>query len=265
MKIAVFTCNQPRHLDLIRRLAAIADEVFAVQETKTGFPGQRDAIHPKSEVLADYFRRMQDAERAVFGPESFSPSNVRSMALYMGDASHFPLSVFAPALDADVYVVFGASYLRGPLVEALVAKRAINIHMGVSPYYRGSACNFWALADGRPELVGSTIHLLTAGLDSGPILFHAMPRPAAVDGFALGMHAVRAANGALAARIADGSIHALSSVPQDRGRELRYSRSREFTDEVAADYLGRALAPAELAALMASRREDEMLKDPVFL
>src|SRR5690606_39404976 len=72
-----------------------------------------------------------------------------------------PIYVLADALDSDVYVVFGASYIRGPLIDYLVARGAINIHMGVSPYYRGSSCNFWALYDGRPEYVGATIHKLS--------------------------------------------------------------------------------------------------------
>jgi len=39
--------------------------------------------------------------------------------------------------------------------------------MGISPYYRGNDCNFWALNDNNPHLVGSTIHLLSKGLDNG--------------------------------------------------------------------------------------------------
>ena len=44
--------------------------------------------------------------------------------------------------------------------------------MGISPYYRGTDCNFWALYDGNPHLVGATIHYLSEGLDSGDIAYH---------------------------------------------------------------------------------------------
>ena len=33
--------------------------------------------------------------------------------------------------------------------------------MGLSPFYRGSSCNFWAIKDKKPEFVGSTIHYLS--------------------------------------------------------------------------------------------------------
>ena len=46
--------------------------------------------------------------------------------------------------------------------------------MGISPFYRGTDCNFWALNDNNPHLVGGTIHYISKGLDPGPILYHAI-------------------------------------------------------------------------------------------
>lgn len=58
----------------------------------------------------------------------------------------------------------------------------MNIHLGLSPYYRGAATNFWPLANGEPELVGATIHLATLTVDAGPILRQARPEIEAGDG-----------------------------------------------------------------------------------
>ena len=79
-------------------------------------------------------------------------------------------------LKSDMYIVFGSSFIKGELANFLIKKKAINIHMGVSPYYRGTDCNFWALYDNNPHLVGATIHFLSKGLDNGPILYHAMSK-----------------------------------------------------------------------------------------
>ena len=46
--------------------------------------------------------------------------------------------------------------------------------MGVSPYYKGADCNFWALYDNNFDHVGSTVHLLNKNLDGGPILYNAV-------------------------------------------------------------------------------------------
>jgi methionyl-tRNA formyltransferase len=164
------------------------------------------------------------------------------------------MDALAPALNADIYIVFGASFIKGDLCRFLVSKRALNIHMGTSPYYRGSSCNFWALYDNRPDFVGATIHLLTAGLDSGPILFHALPVPAEFDPFTLGMRAVRVAHEALCLKIASGDLWSDLPTPQDRNSEFRYTRNSAFTDEIATEYLGRALSPSQI-------KERLMLRD----
>ena len=72
--------------------------------------------------------------------------------------------------------MFGPSYIKGDLIDILVNKNSINIHMGVSPYYRSSSCNFWAMNNKDYEHVGSTIHMLSKGSDSGDMLFHALPK-----------------------------------------------------------------------------------------
>src|SRR5271168_1980819 len=161
MKIAIFTSNHPRHFALLRAASAIADQVVAVQECTTLFPGAVKDFYRKSEVMETYFTRVLAAEHRVFGSIAPLPRNVRVLALREGDINSLPLETFSEYLDADQIVVYGASFLKGDLCREMVAREAVNIHIGVSPYYRGSSCNFWAMYDGRYEMVGATIHRLS--------------------------------------------------------------------------------------------------------
>jgi len=81
----------------------------------------------------------------------------------------------------DVVLVFGTGILREPFLSAFEG-RIINIHLGLSPYYRGAGTNFWPLVNRQPEYVGATIHYLDAGIDTGPILAHARPHIERGDG-----------------------------------------------------------------------------------
>jgi hypothetical protein len=237
MKITVFTSNQPRHLSLIQSLAAISDKVFAVQECNTVFPGKVDDFFRKSDVMQEYFSHVIHAEHEVFGDLKFTSDNVTQLALRPGDLNRIELSTLSPALNSDYYIVFGASYIKGPLCEFLVKNKAINIHMGVSPYYRGSSCNFWAMYDGNPHLVGATIHMLSKGLDSGDMLFHAFPKVEAIDPFILGMKSVKSAHESLVEYIQTGAIKTFTPVIQNKELEIRYTRNKDFNDDVAKDYL----------------------------
>jgi len=255
MNVTVFTSNRPRHLALIETLAGIADELFAVQECTTMFPGRVQDFYNKSRIMQRYFSHVLEAEHTVFGPPRFAPRNARQMPIRMGDLNLMDLEDLGPALESDAYIVFGASYIKGPLADYLVQRQAINIHMGVSPYYRGSSTNFWALYDGRPEYVGATIHRLTSGLDSGPILLHAFPATEPTAPFLLGMRAVRSAHLAVADKLASGALFALEPHAQDKTRQLRYSRNAEFTDDVAEDYLEHRLMNADAVAKSLQRRD----------
>ena len=260
MRITVFTSNQPRHVALIESLAGIADEVFAVQECNTVFPGQVADFFRKSDVMQGYFQQVIAAEEQVFGQPRFVPEKVRNLPIKMGDLNQLSMEVLGPALESDVYVVFGASYIKGPLCEFLVERGTLNIHMGISPFYRGSSTNFWAMYDRRPEYVGATIHRLTAGLDSGPMLYHAFPAVDEYEPFALGMEAVKAAHVSLVERIASGEIESYEPMEQDKGRQLRYTRNADFTDEVAREYMDRLPNPEEIREALSARDESCFLR-----
>ncbi|MBU6235887.1 MAG: methionyl-tRNA formyltransferase, partial [Alphaproteobacteria bacterium] len=221
MKITVFTSNQPRHHALINRLATVADTVYAVMECNTVFPGQVQDFFKKSEVMQTYFGHVMAAEKRIFGDLAFLPSKVRALPIKSGDLNRLEKPQLEDALKSDVYVVFGASYIKGWLVEYLAEQGAYNLHMGISPYYRGSSCNFWALYDNRPEYVGSTVHMLSKGLDSGAMLYHALPK---LDGcanpFEFTMKAVDAVQKSVVERIGTRELMSYKPQIQDKAQEL---------------------------------------------
>lgn len=264
MNITVFTSNQPRHISLINSLSTICDKVYAIQECNTVFPGEVKDFFDNSDVMNTYFQHVRAAEKEVFGSIRFLRGNVECLALKNGDLNKISQEILAPALKSEVYVVFGSSYIKGWLIDYLIEHRAINIHMGISPYYRGSSCNFWAAYDGHPELVGATIHFLGKGLDSGDMLYHALPCAEAIGPFVLGMKAVKVAHESLIHRIKNKEIFSYTSVPQDKSKEYRYTRNSDFTDVVAKDYLDNLLSPEQVKKLL-ENRDLELFEKPFVL
>lgn len=246
MKISVFTSNQPRHLGFIEKLAAVAEAVFAVVETTTALPGQVEDFYQKSSVMQAYFSRVQEAETSLFGYHRPLPENVRVMAIKMGDLSKLTEEHLSQVLTSDYYLVFGSSFIRGWLADTLVSRGAVNIHMGLSPYYRGTACNFWAMYDNRPAYVGATVHLLSHGLDSGPVLFHVAPSFEGQDPFLFSMAAVSEVQNTLVSKLAQGILGSIIPVEQDSSLGIRYSRNRDFTDKVAAEFIRRQMSAIDL-------------------
>lgn len=259
MKITVFTSNQPRHIALINSFASISRVTYAVQECNTVFPGVIQDFYKKSDIMRSYFSNVLNAEKKLFGDLSFLASNVRALPIKMGDVNFIQKEQLHDALNSDVYVVFGASYIKGWLLDFLISKVSLNIHMGLSPYYRGSSCNFWALYDNRPEYVGATIHLLSKELDGGSMLYHALPLLQNEDPFTFTMKAVQAAQESLVEIIASNEFSKFTPQLQDKSMEIRYTRNADFTDEVAAEYLSRNINSEKLQAMLSSASAPKLL------
>ena len=71
------------------------------------------------------------------------------------------------AYGPDLVVLGGTGILR-PRVLAIPPSGTINAHPGLLPRLRGSSSVGWALYKDLP--VGSTVHYVDAGIDTGPIL-----------------------------------------------------------------------------------------------
>lgn len=72
-------------------------------------------------------------------------------------------------LNPDLIVCYGCSIIKEPLLSKF-SGRILNVHLGLSPYYRGSGTNYWALVNNEPEAVGATFMYMDAGIDTGEII-----------------------------------------------------------------------------------------------
>jgi methionyl-tRNA formyltransferase len=259
MKVTLFTSNNHRHNYFINLLSATCDELWVVQECKNLSIEKKLNVPDNSETIKAYFCYVKEAENKIFKKEYLNKKlkNVKKLPILYGELNNLSLSYLNNFLKSDIYIVFGSSYIKGNLVDFLVSQKAINIHAGVSPYYRGSDCNFWALYDNNSHLVGSTIHFLSKGLDSGPILYHAMSH-VKKNPFEYTMSTLKAAFHSITERIVDNSIFKINPLIQDRQKEIRYSKKIDFNTEIVKEYFKKEIN------LNIKQFDISLLKEPYF-
>ncbi len=73
------------------------------------------------------------------------------------------------AWNPDLLICYGSSLIKSELLEVF-KNRFLNVHLGLSPYYRGSGTNVWPLINKEPHMVGATFMYIDAGIDSGEII-----------------------------------------------------------------------------------------------
>ena len=179
MKAIVLTSTMRRHWFVANRLAEMVDVVGVWQEAKSFQPLAYAGTPEEAAVIERHFDARQASEDAFFAGHGSARGPVRQIA---AGACNDPDEVEAMcAARPDVVLVFGTGLLRRPLLTRFPGC-VLNIHLGLSPYYRGAGTNFWPLVNGEPEYCGATVHFMDEGVDSGPIVEHVRPAIDAGDG-----------------------------------------------------------------------------------
>ena len=179
MRAIVLTSTMRRHQFVANTLTSRLPVVCVWQEQKTFEPLTYATSPDESAAIARHFDARDKSENAYFSDHGQVHAPVRRVA---AGGCNDPVEIEAMRrASPDVVLVFGTGLLKQYLIDSF-PQRIINIHLGLSPYYRGAGTNFWPLVNGEPEYCGATIHFLDIGVDSGPIITHVRPDIRSGDG-----------------------------------------------------------------------------------
>ena len=227
MRAIVLTSSLRRHAFVANSLASRLDVACVWRERKSFDPLSYAGSDDDVQVIRSHFAARDASEEAYFADHAEVVPPSRDVA---PGGCNVPEEIAAMArLRPDVVLVFGTGLLKPPLIDTFPG-RILNIHLGLSPYYRGAGTNFWPLVNGEPEYCGATIHFLDAGVDTGPVIAHVRPGMQATDGpHDVGNKTIAAAAGALgdaAMALGQGGIRGVNQ----RGGGRLYKRA-DFSAE----------------------------------
>ncbi len=124
--------------------------------------------HP---LLGEYLRSPYDAVVEQPGTEYLDVG--------CGGINGIDFVSFLRAARPDVVAVLGSSVIK-PAVISVPSYAMINLHSGLSPYYRGTWSYGWPIVNSEPEYIGVTVHHVNPGIDTGDIIYQT--RPVLADG-----------------------------------------------------------------------------------
>ena len=172
MKIVILTSNSLRHKFLANTLSQHCEDVLIISECK---PQTSSSDDSKSYTEIDnHFMLRDEIEKSFFPNDNyFIP---KTLPIVYKEANSPYVYQVIKNFKPDILIVFGSSIIKEPLISLLPAGSIINLHLGISPYYRGSGTNFWPLVNNELEYLGSTILHLDSGIDTGDIICHVRPK-----------------------------------------------------------------------------------------
>ncbi len=181
-RVILITANKFRHKYVANQIGRGLSLVGIVSESKARtlldepIPASFD---PDARLMHEHLAEMAQIEQEYFGTFREFP-NTDVLEIERGTVNSEAVHTWIRKHVPDMLLLYGCGLIKTPLL-ATYENRIINMHLGLSPYYRGAATNFWPLVNREPEGVGATIHLAVAHVDAGAILSQARPTPSLRD------------------------------------------------------------------------------------
>jgi len=168
--LVVITSDQLRHRYFQNHLNAHFP-VSAVFVEECKYPSPVATTDAERQAWESFFIRRAEYEQHLLSScGNLSAKNTPEVLhIGQGKLNHPETLEAVRNFHPSQIIVFGASLL-GPGYLSPYTNRVINLHLGLSQYHRGASCNFWSVHEGRPGLLGATIHKVTSGIDTGEII-----------------------------------------------------------------------------------------------
>jgi methionyl-tRNA formyltransferase len=174
LKVLFMGGNHPRHLHYANALHSDFGLVgVVIQKRGKIMPSVPTFQNEREEE--NYYRHFNDraaAEEKYFGEQNIP--NCEAITIEKEALNTEVTMDFVKKINPDVIFIFGCGMINTVFVDHLPFN-TINLHLGLSPRYRGSATLFWPFYFLEPNYAGSTFHYITQEADAGDIIHQVRP------------------------------------------------------------------------------------------
>lgn len=253
MRAVVLTSHESRHAYFAQKVASCFDLLAVIKEDKGDYYTKPREASP---FIQTHFDNLKETEKLFFGAAQWPAIPTQELA--KGEINDAKRIAWIADLAPDVILLFGTGILSDDWLTTF-PDRIVNLHLGLSPYYRGSATLFWPVVNGELECVGATIHLADRRVDAGRLLARIKPKIEVGDSYyTINFKTIKQTIDSLpeiVKRYTDGDI-----IPTAQNLEMGVVyRKGNFNEEalrIALDLLAKGVTIEQLDAMGRSNKCD---------
>lgn len=231
--LMIITGNKLRHMYFAQYLLNVFPETVLVIERQPEEPWGAHVQNP-SMLEQGHFKAFADTERRFFqGAVSDNQALIESRKVFDildGSINTPEVIEVLKTYEPCVLATLSTSILKDDFISSF--PDIINYHAGLSPFYRGSGTNVFPIINREPEYIGSTIHYIDAGIDSGDIIVQGRPDFEAGDD----SHSLGCKSHVVGTKLMGDAVAAYLSGARPKGFKQnlqtgRFYAKADFTDE----------------------------------
>jgi len=172
-RVILLTGTELRH-EFFRKFIAIHEDITVLSSFCESKKGNILELVQKDEQPKD-LRKLHLSTREIIEKDFFEifctsvDDQSNPIFLKKGDINNEDYVLKIIQLNPDLIISYGCSIIRSELLTVFEG-RFMNIHLGLSPYYRGSGTNFWPFVNKELHFIGTTFMYIDKGVDTGEII-----------------------------------------------------------------------------------------------
>ena len=173
MRIVILTGSELRHTYFRKKFSS--EKQFhvcrSICESKKGSIESRIAAEVTDNSMRTFHLHERKKSEVQFFSSYISNTKDKSNPLFIEKGTLNNNSIVSSIINEnpDFIIAYGCSIISSDLLEHF-KNRIINIHLGLSPYYRGSGTNFWPFYHKELQYIGVTFMYMDRGIDTGEII-----------------------------------------------------------------------------------------------
>ena len=163
MRLAIFTTDTKHHNYFINKIKDKHDIACIVYE-------KRKCV--KNYKTGPFFDKEQDLYEDKFFENGVSENidnDLLKKVIQLYSVNSKAFQSYLDSLQVDLAVSFGTGLIKDYIFKT-PKHGTINMHRGISQYYRGMESDLWAIYNKEFDKLGVTIHFIDETLDTGSIL-----------------------------------------------------------------------------------------------
>lgn len=174
INVILITGNELRHKFFASYMSTFKNINLKFVIHEKNFKLKNNPLYRNDVIVNQHINERNKSERRFFKKFVQNNKKYKFNTLKNGEINTDEVINLIKTKKVNFIVSYGCSIVKKKFINTFKNK-FLNIHLGLSPYYKGSGTNFFPFVNNELQFCGSTIMKISSKLDSGKILHQIRP------------------------------------------------------------------------------------------
>ena len=175
INVALLTGNELRHKYFASFVSSYPNINLKLVIHESNINLKNNVLYKKKKIIKNHVDAREKSEIFFFKNFVKKSKSYQFIKIKLGAINDKKIFEIIKKKKIDFLISYGCSIIKEEFINQF-KPNFFNIHLGLSPYYKGAGTNFFPFVNNELHFCGSTIMQLSKKLDSGKIIHQIRPK-----------------------------------------------------------------------------------------